>query len=193
MANQCYNLIEFTGPKELMDTLYENMNASRGSKEKFEPLQALYPEPETFEKFSFKNLVTGHPASEEQKWYYWRIENWGTKSCDGDVTYSDNNDGTVTLHMDLTTANSPAIYAFRLFQNLHPEAVDLEYLYYEPDMQIAGSYISKGAVEELRSYTSIDDIILKTPRSEWEPQFEEIYRAFNMEEEEWRFEEAATA
>lgn len=65
--------------------------------------------------------TAGHTNKDDQNWYYWNVNNWGTKwdACNVEVTSDDLKFG--SLEYRFSTAWSPAENAFRAMVQQHPE------------------------------------------------------------------------
>ena len=87
------------------------------------------------EKFSFQQLV---PRSEEDEknWYWWSVENWGSKWDVIEYILQDNGDSIV---IDMETAWSPPLpWARRVSQLIPDLKIVIEYR--EPGVRFSGTY-----------------------------------------------------
>ena len=83
----------------------------------------------------FNSIVT-RPLTEDENWYGWNCENWGTK-WDAAVQYWERLDEN-TLMVEFDTAWSPPVY---FYNNLVTEyGYDVTAQYYEPGMGFVGEY-----------------------------------------------------
>lgn len=119
MPNWCYNSIDITGPKEIIEQLWKD-----AQKEYSGLLNAMVPRPE---------------IEDDEGWYSWNITNWGTK---WDVTTEeleliDNEDGTASIAGGFDSAWGPPTQAYETFCNTM-ENCDIQASYHEPGMDFAG-------------------------------------------------------
>ena len=110
---------------------YNSVTLSHGDKTKIDALEAeLQKEnPEPF------NHLCPRPAEEEENWYGWNVNNWGTK---WDVTPHDweqEDDNTIYINFD--SAWSPPI---SLYEFLESEGWSVSAKYHEPGMGFIGAY-----------------------------------------------------
>jgi hypothetical protein len=91
---------------------------------------------EAFQQGNFFNELVPRPAEEEDNWYNWNIDNWGTKwdvGRDGDV--GDVNDTMISLNFD--SAWSPPIAGYEKLEEL---GFTVEGYYYESGCAFCGLY-----------------------------------------------------
>ena len=121
MPNWCENNISISGPLDKIKNLYDSI-CSKGL------LTALVPRPE-----------------DEDNWYEWNIENWGTKwDIEAYIAPRDENDDTGQLNFD--SAWSPPIDAFVEISSQFPE-LRIECRYFEEGCNFVGvCIIEDGAV-----------------------------------------------
>lgn len=84
----------------------------------------------------FNSLVT-RPISEEENWYGWNVENWGTK-WDAGVNYWERIDEN-TIMIEFDTAWSPPV---EFYSTLYQENYQIDAQYYEPGMGFCGEFSS---------------------------------------------------
>lgn len=115
MPNWCYNSVTLHHDnKEVIDGFEQEL-----LKEDAQPFNHLRP----------------RPASEEENWYDWNINNWG---CKWDVSMMDwerEDDNTIVMHFD--SAWSPPI---TLYDFLETEGWSVRAMYHEPGMGFAGRF-----------------------------------------------------
>jgi hypothetical protein len=120
MPNWCNNVVTLTAPnKEAAAKLIEQVKKSDEIDTPYEILNTLRPRPE----------------SEEDNWYSWNVDNWGTK---WDVTlagYEIVDTVTVTLSFDSAWAPPIALYEY-----LEEEGWSVEAFYVEEGMGYCGKY-----------------------------------------------------
>ena len=96
----------------------------------------------------FFNQLIARPAIEEENWYAWNIENWGTKWDVESEDWSriDNNDKTasvVTISYD--TAWGPPL---EFYNKMADQGFDIISYYYEPGMAFCGKWTSDNGNEQ---------------------------------------------
>lgn len=117
MPNWCMNSLTITGDN---DKLY----AIKEAADKGEMLQHMVPMPKEY--------------LDDQSWYSWRLENWGTKWDIGEATV-ELSDGCLYLSFD--TAWGPPTTAYDNYTRDN-EDMHIEASYYEPGMCFIGEYDS---------------------------------------------------
>jgi len=140
MPNWCNNSITITGPVDIIKPLYEQ--ACSDADDETGLLDAMHPMP--------KELHDTTSPSDEDNWYNWRVENWGTKwevSSEG-LEFEDNGDGTACLTGWFDSAWAPPINAYNHYLDRMEGAITLEASFYEPGMDFAGFY-TDGDLEEI--------------------------------------------
>lgn len=153
MPNYCNVSITFSVKEEhrhLLTTLEQEL------KTKNEFLNVLRPMPKEYE--------------EGEKWYDWRIENWGTKwdIIDGYNIGIFSHD----LYLYGDTAWSPPIKALLYYHLQHPE-ITINCCYFEPGMDYAGHTRFEGGKEIEVVY--LDDISVSGhTKDEWETDHTEF-------------------
>jgi hypothetical protein len=98
-------------------------------------------------KLSFNHFVP-RPVSEEENWYNWNCENWGTKwDIDDDISMDRNDEETLTT--DFATAWSPPL---KFFENLAKlfDKIYIECHYVEESMGFKGFMILTKCNNELK-------------------------------------------
>jgi hypothetical protein len=115
MPNWCYNSVTLHHDnKEVIDGFEQEL-----LKEDAQPFNHLRP----------------RPASEEENWYDWNINNWG---CKWDVSMMDwerEDDNTIVMHFDSAWSPPITIYDF-----LETEGWSVRAMYHEPGMGFAGRF-----------------------------------------------------
>jgi len=116
MPNWCQN-VAYIGHEEqdLIEDLVEKIN---NDKEKF------------FE------YIRPRPGAEDENWYGWNLENWGTKWEVSPYEYSINEDG--KLYVSFDSAWGPPT---NLYDYMYDNGYDVEAFYNEEGMAFAGWYI----------------------------------------------------
>jgi hypothetical protein len=116
MPNWCQN-VAYIGHDEqdLIDDLVDKIN---NDKEKF------------FE------YIRPRPGAEDENWYSWNLENWGTKWEVSPYEYSINEDG--KLYVSFDSAWGPPT---NLYDYMYDKGYDVEAFYNEEGMAFAGWYI----------------------------------------------------
>ena len=103
-------------------------------KSKIDDLFAAIKENEGKEFF---NVLCRRPADQEENWYDWNINNWGTKwdigIIDGEIQREDDN--TISLAFDTAWSPPIAFYSF-----LFEDGWDVTAKYYEPGVGFIGEY-----------------------------------------------------
>lgn len=82
------------------------------------------------------NLIRPRPATEEDNWYDWNLENWGSKWDLSISTGSYERDGD-TISFDFDTAWSPPI---ALYEYMVDQGYDVRAYYHEPGMCYCGKF-----------------------------------------------------
>jgi len=83
----------------------------------------------------FFNALFPRPVEEEENWYGWNVNNWGTK-WDTGVNIIDQSDNEIVLSFD--TAWSPPIGFYAALEEM---GYEVDAFYYEPGMCFAGRYM----------------------------------------------------
>ena len=151
MPNWCHNRITIFGNEETEAKLKENEETFR----KEQPINEIFPIPD------FKNIPDekGELPKLEQKlnpdgsifyetynfpdgknddrWYMWCVNNWGTKwdAGDVDIEYEDSE----ILELEFDTAWSPPEGIMEKLREKYPE-LSFQCFYDEPGMEVAGYY-----------------------------------------------------
>jgi hypothetical protein len=150
MPNDCYNKISISGDEK--DIAKVKKLLSKGKREtanvfnfaniieepdwdKTPNEDGELPVVEKTEAFKFRKF----PSSDkhDDRWYNWRVENWGTKwnSYDCDLVEEDSD----SLEYVFYTAWSPPCPVIEALRNKFPE-VYISAFYDEPAMELAGYY-----------------------------------------------------
>lgn len=167
MPNWCHNYISITGEQELISNLWDKIQKTE----------------------EFLNVLFPRPKDQEENWYRWNCDNWGTKwdldeSSLKRLTY----DGEGEISGYVGTAWSPPLKAFDNFLSLHEDddSVEAECRYWEPGYCIAGIYGNTDvdhicycnmSEEQMRDNSIIDEVL------EAFPEFEEYVFDETSEEE----------
>ena len=135
MPNWCYNHVELTHDDvSKIDALEQELQkVNKEGRSIAEPFNHLRP----------------RPADQEENWYDWNCNHWGTK-WDANIIDWERIDNTIRLSVD--TAWSPPV---ALYEYLDEQGWNIEAYYHEPGMCFAGSYIS-GWGEEYGEYDISD-------------------------------------
>ena len=128
MPNWCMNSLTIKGNPDKLKAILE-------ASDKGEMLQHMVPMPKEY--------------LDDQSWYSWRLEHWGTK-WDAGEAYGDIDGDTLSLSFD--TAWGPPTEAYENYTAAN-EDITIEASYYEPGMCFIGRYDSS---EELDQSFEID-------------------------------------
>ena len=151
MPNWCYNRITIYGDSETEAKLkeieeifekadpfnqifpipdFKNIPDEKGELPKLE--QKLNPDGSVFyETYNFSD------GTNDDRWYHWCIENWGTKwdACDKSIDYEDDE----ILALTFNTAWSPPEGIVEKLREKYPD-LTFQCFYDEPGMESAGYY-----------------------------------------------------
>lgn len=116
MPNWCDNSVTLRSTKENIDALEKVLE----NKEDQQVFQHLHP----------------RPATEEENWYNWNIENWGTKWDISVIDWSRYGDNEIWISFD--TAWAPPI---GVYQHLHNKGWSVEAFYHESGMCFCGQWV----------------------------------------------------
>jgi hypothetical protein len=121
MPNWCDNSVTlYHEDKSKIDALAEEMEKKNATNQSMAcPFQHLHPRPE----------------DQEENWYDWNVNNWGTKWEASIIDWSRDDDNTITIYFE--SAWSPPI---ALYDYLTDNDWDVNALYHEPGMGYAGMY-----------------------------------------------------
>lgn len=119
MPNWCDNYATLSGPKEKIDELIVELKKSDERDETYKILGLLRPRPE----------------EEEENWYMWNVNNWGTKWDVEIASYEIVDENTVSL--SFSSAWSPPT---SLYDYLQEEGWVINALYCEEGMAYCGRY-----------------------------------------------------
>ena len=114
MPNWCDNSVTITADKEKIDVIE---NALKTKEQDF--FAAIRP----------------RPLSEEDNWYSWNVENWGTKWSPSIVDYEREDDTTIWITFESAWAPPIALYEF-----MHDEGYTVSALYSECGMCFIGKF-----------------------------------------------------
>ena len=119
MPNWCNNYVSLSGPQEKIDELIVELKKSALPDQTYEIFNKLLP----------------RPADQEENWYDWNINNWGTKWDVNIDSYDVVDENTVTLSFD--SAWSPPT---NLYQSLEEQGWVVDAFYNEEGMAFCGHY-----------------------------------------------------
>lgn len=130
MPNWCQNFINITAEKEL----FEKFNIDK--------------------EFLFKNILP-LPKEQEDNWYRWQIDNWGTKwdICDPDLEIREVESGKLLLSGFFETAWSPPL---KLYEYMSSNGFSIVAYYHECGVQFYGHYMSE--TQETYGYDNFNEI-----------------------------------
>ena len=138
MPNWCYNQITITGKPKAISKLMKQIEVTPSQ------VNELNPEPTSV---SFQKIIPmPKELLEGDKWYQWRINNWGTKwepNVD-DYNYDDND----TLYLSFNTAWSPPTPIIETLSKQHP-SLYICHKYYEEGMSFWGDNEIKNGKYEI--------------------------------------------
>lgn len=121
MPNWCMNSMTVRGPSKQVHDLFDRVKESE----------------------DFFNIIKPRPADQEENWYSWNIENWGTKwdadAGDFDINDGEPEQGMSTVYLNFDTAWGPP---GMIVEALTEQGFDVDLWYYEPGMGFAGTYTS---------------------------------------------------
>ena len=83
--------------------------------------------------FKFNNLLP-RPKKEEENWYNWNRENWGTK---WDVEAMADCEDNKSIEIEFETAWGPPVAVFKHIKSKFPN-LQISWYYHEPMMELAG-------------------------------------------------------
>lgn len=169
MPNWCENNLSIYGKQEDMKKFIEVITISEGE---YQLLEKLYPTPEELNigNVSF-TLDEQQKANLEkfgyQSWYDWRIDKWGTKWQESDLSvgqeYTENKDETSVIAFNFNTAWGPPIEAFNKIAQDYPNILFCLY-YEEPGMGFCGRNVwGSGELQEEMQ----EDIISRWFEEDW--------------------------
>ena len=145
MPNWCYNRVEIFGDDEELAKIKKQVE----TKESLFDFDTIIPTPnfdmipndkgelpevrddDLGKTFNIKQFPDG---SQDDRWYHWHIDNWGTKwnSCDCEVE----DEGGVLRYTFNTAWGPPEPIIYKL-RELYPD-VSISAFYDEPGMEVAG-------------------------------------------------------
>ena len=120
MPNWCNNYATLTGPKEKIDELIVELHNSDEIDTTYQILILLRP----------------RPTEQEENWYDWNVNNWGTKWDITLASYEIVDETTVTLSFDSAWAAPTTLYEF-----LSQKGWDVDAFYDEPGMGFCGRFV----------------------------------------------------
>lgn len=131
MPNWCYNVATIVHEdKEKIDAIENELNKEKDDVALF---QMLRP----------------RPADQEENWYGWNCENWGTK---WDISYCDFDrvdDNTIRLNFDTAWGPCTALYEF-----METEGYSVEAYYNEEGMAFCGQFVD--GYDDQYNYSDLD-------------------------------------
>ena len=133
MPNWCSNSVTLTGPKETIDLLVTQLKNSDEFNESYEILNILRP----------------RPLTEEEDWYAWNINNWGTKWDINVYSYEVLSETSVSITFDSAWSPPTALYEY-----LEENDWIVSAYYYEPGMCYCGRYVD--GYDEYYDYTDMN-------------------------------------
>jgi len=149
MPNWCNNVLFIRGAdqRELAQVWREDR-----------PFQQLVPMPSTWTKEEIEALNNTFRlqgmgvTTEEDAWYWWRLDHWGTKwdlNRDEITVVELEGDNGVETRLRFDTAWSPPIPVIKAASALYPK-LTLELVYVEPSMEFAGeaTFVGGGVRED---------------------------------------------
>ena len=144
MPNWCSNNISIQGSTETIKTLWDQANEENSGL-----LNAMRPMPKELRDTTSPTPQEGQPGYKGPQpeidgctnWYDWAIAHWGTKwEVDVDaLEFTDNGDGTSSIHGWFESAWAPPIQAYDSFLD-DMDGVSLYATYEEGGMDFAGIY-----------------------------------------------------
>jgi hypothetical protein len=172
MPNWCYNAVTL----------------SNTDKTKIDELESVLSD----DKAEIFMHLCPRPADQEEEWYAWNVNNWGTK---WDVTPHDwDRDGDNTITMNFDSAWSPPL---ALYEHLESNGWEVRAYYHEPGMGFAGRFEDghddyyeldwtdresvenlpedildfSNALEDLENYEQeqLEESLVELERTEWYP------------------------
>jgi hypothetical protein len=158
MPNWCNNSITIKGPVEKIRALW----AAANSKEDSGLLEAMKPMP--------------NEMLEDERWYGWCVNNWGTKwdiSNEG-LEFNDTGDGTGWITGWADSAWAPPTNAFQTWADAN-EDCELELKYFEPGIGFVGVWDSEGGDAY---WEDVGDLLETTP--EEDPVLYDLLEHFNV-------------
>lgn len=167
MPNWCNNNFSITGNTESIKGLWEAAEKAEGL------LQAIAPMPAELEGTT--------APQDEDNWYNWRVNTWGTKwdvSLEG-LEYTDNGDGTASIEGWFDSAWAPPIGAYEQLAADFDSCV-ISCSYYEPGMDFGGFWTSEDGDE----YTEdLHGQITNNESDLWSPLVRQLDEEFGLAEQ----------
>lgn len=177
MPNWCNNNFHITGNTESIKELWDTAQTA-GDDGEFGLLNAIMPMP--------KELEGTTAPSDEDNWYNWRVNNWGTKwdVSDEGLEFIDNGDGTASITGWFDSAWAPPIGVYeQLAADFDSCIIDCSY--YEPGMDFGGFWSTEHGDEYFEDLTEQ----LKEDPDTWDERFAAFEAEYDLLSEEWRFED----
>ncbi len=174
MPNWCECYVKITGEVDRIKDLYDQIQTKK----------------------EFLNVLVPRPEDQEDNWYKWNVDNWGTKwdlleDQIKELEYTKINSSTATIEGYVLTAWGPPVDAFTQYycnvedESDYEEEVDIKCLYWEPGMGFAGIY--HNGDDECERYGDMKkkEII----KNETLQEVEEAFSGFTDEIEDWNDDE----
>lgn len=178
MANNCWNSVQITGPKETLDIIEERFKK--------------YNECDTFTEFG--NLILGventDPDDENTEEMFNRIYTYNTKWWDFDIQRYD-----YSMNINGDSAWSPPLYLLVRITEVFDVKIEAEYE--EPGVDFAGFFTAENGEYEDRQMTcfeyqlecdrheAIDKLIEDIDNDWFDLKYAEKYKKPYLTEEEW--------
>ena len=124
MPNWCENELTITDNKESRHFINELNQYIIDNEGRF--FQYLYPMPE-------------YLLHASDKWYNWRVENWGCKwdACETEVVHLDDENNCITIHFNSPWAPPIELYDFLINLEI---GLEVDAIFEEEGMGISGTY-----------------------------------------------------
>jgi hypothetical protein len=160
MPNWCENDLDITGPEEDVNAFFAH---ALGKDDDGEPLaldfNKIVPQPGTITRDLIQDPYLRSQAAErpdDELWYYWRLEHWGTKwqpdicQVEGEEDFSEAvsvgirvYDGQANVMVTFNTANSPPRPVVLAMSRQFP-ALEFDLRFFEGGCGYNGLYVCKG-------------------------------------------------
>jgi hypothetical protein len=169
MPNWCDNTAQFYHPVEQVVEELATELSKRGPEENGEPFVG-----------QLFNHLYPRPTEQQENWYQWNIDNWGTK-WDADIFEWERTDkNTITVYFNTAWAPPTALY-----EHIEQNGWMVSALYHEPGMVFIGRFVD-GSDQYFEYDITDEDSLLEIPEEliEWanlREAFEE-YQEDNQDE-----------
>jgi len=114
MPNWCDNSVTITASKEKIDAIENALNT---------------------EEQDFFSAIRPRPLTEEENWYGWNVNNWGTKWSPSVHDFNRESDDTIWISFDSAWTPPTILYEF-----MHEEGYDVRAYYLESGMGFVGKF-----------------------------------------------------